>query len=145
MIKTYNPLFHLAIPVDILENAEAFYAGVLGCAVGRRSDEWIDFNFYGHQLTVHLTQGNGANDPTNTVDGKAVPVRHYGIVLDTASWRALSKKIAGAGVEFLIAPCVRFAGKIGEQGTFFILDPAGNALEFKYFNDPDQLFATEGG
>ena len=132
--------FHLAIPVDDLAAAEAFYGGLMGCAQGRRSDDWLDFNFYGHQLVTHLAPDECAGVQTNQVDGKAVPVKHFGVVLTPDDWRALADRLAAAGCEFIIEPGIRFAGEPGEQGTFFLLDPAGNALEFKYFEDMDALF-----
>ena len=139
-MSTLQP-FHLAIPVDDLEKAEAFYGGLMGCETGRRSDEWIDFNFFGHQLVVHLVDKAAERSvPANMVDGKAVPVRHFGVVLQPDAWRDLAAKLDGAGLGFIIAPGIRFAGQPGEQGTFFLLDPAGNALEFKYFEDMDALF-----
>lgn len=134
--------FHLAIPVDDLETAEKFYGGLMGCQKGRFSDAWIDFNFFGHQLVTHLAPEECAAAGTNTVDGKAVPVKHFGVVLPPQAWRALAAKFKAAGMEFVIEPGIRFAGEPGEQGTFFLLDPAGNALEFKYFEDMDALFRT---
>lgn len=133
--------FHLAIPVDDLAAADAFYAGVLGCPRGRRSDEWIDYNFFGHQLVAHLSRTERC-DATNAVDGHDVPVRHFGIVMAPLEWRALAERLRSAGAPFLIDPNIRFKGEPGEQGTFFIRDPAGNALEFKCFDRPEQLFAT---
>lgn len=132
--------FHLAIPVDDLTKAEAFYARLMGCSTGRRSDEWIDFNFFGHQLVTHLVADYLAPIASNMVDGKAVPVRHFGVVLDRAAWQTLAERFTAANTDFIIAPGIRFAGEPGEQGTFFLLDPAGNALEFKYFEDMDALF-----
>ena len=140
-MATLQP-FHLAIPVDDLEKAEAFYGGLMGCQTGRRSDDWIDFNFFGHQLVTHLTADKPTDTPTNQVDGKDVPVQHFGIVLAPGTWRDLAAKLEAAGTDFIIAPGIRFAGQPGEQGTFFLLDPAGNALEFKYFEDMDALFRT---
>jgi extradiol dioxygenase family protein len=134
--------FHLAIPVDDLEAAEAFYSGVMGCVQGRRSDQWIDFNFYGHQLVTHLAPDECSRARTNQVDGKAVPVKHFGVVLTPKDWRDLADRFQEAGTTFIIEPGIRFAGEPGEQGTFFLLDPAGNALEFKYFEDMDALFRT---
>ncbi len=134
--------FHLAIPVDDLIAAEAFYGDLIGCPRGRRSDQWIDFNFYGHQLVTHLAPEECGKAATNEVDGKAVPVKHFGLVLSPDDWRDLADKLAAAGTEFIIEPGIRFAGEPGEQGTFFLLDPAGNALEFKYFEDMDALFAA---
>ena len=133
--------FHLALPVDDLAAAEAFYGDVLGCPQGRRSDHWIDFDFFGHQVVTHLAPAECAAAATNAVDGDAVPVRHFGVVMAPADWRALSERLAARGVDFLIAPKVRFEGEPGEQGTFFVRDPAGNALEFKCFADMAQLFA----
>ena len=134
--------FHLALPVDDLAKAEDFYSGVMGCEQGRRCEHWIDFNFFGHQLVTHLAPEECAAAATNEVDGHDVPVRHFGVVLDPADWRALADRLEAAGVNFIIAPNIRFEGKPGEQGTFFLLDPAGNALEFKCFKDPGQLFAA---
>lgn len=134
--------FHLALPVDDLKAAEAFYGDLLGCSRGRRSDAWIDFDFYGHQLVTHLSPGECAAAATNAVDGHDVPVRHFGVVLDPEEWRELADRLQAAGADFIIEPNVRFAGEAGEQGTFFIRDPAGNALEFKCFKDRSQLFAT---
>jgi len=132
--------FHLAIPVDDLAAAEAFYGAVMGCSQGRRSDEWIDFNFFGHQLVTHLAPEECGKAATNTVDGKAVPVKHFGVVLTPEDWRELAQRLKAAKTDFIIEPGIRFAGESGEQGTFFLLDPAGNALEFKYFEDMDALF-----
>lgn len=134
--------FHLAIPVDDLEAAEAFYGDVLGCARGRRSDRWIDFNFFGHQLVTHLSPAACTGAPTSAVDGEDVPVRHFGVVLPPDDWKRLAARLEKAGADFIIAPNIRFKGEAGEQGTFFIRDPAGNALEFKCFNDLRQLFAV---
>ncbi len=134
--------FHLAIPVDDLSAADVFYHGILACSHGRRSDRWIDYNFFGHQLVVHLSPEDCARAQTNQVDGKAVPARHFGVVLKKTDWAALAAKLTDAGAAFLIEPGIRFEGDPGEQGTFFLLDPAGNALEFKYFDDLEQLFAA---
>jgi len=138
-----NHPFHLAITVNDLVAAENFYGKVLGCAMGRRSDCWIDFNLYGHQLVCHLTDGHVAKElPANYVDGKQVPVPHFGVVLDWNEWDTLAARLQSANVRFIIEPTVRFAGLIGEQATMFFADPAGNMLEFKAMRDPDQLFAT---
>lgn len=134
--------FHLAIPVNDLGAAEAFYGALFGCPTGRRSDQWIDFNFFGHQLVTHLAPEECGQAVTNAVDGQAVPVKHFGVVLSPSDWRALAARLEAAGTDFIIAPGIRFAGEPGEQGTFFLLDPAGNALEFKYFEDMDALFRT---
>lgn len=133
--------FHLALPVDDLTRARAFYGGLLGCPEGRSAPKWVDFDFFGHQLSVHLRPEECAAARTNPVDGDAIPVRHFGVVLPWAEWVALHTRLSAAGVEFLLEPKVRFAGKIGEQGTFFLTDPAGNALEFKTFRDMTRLFA----
>jgi extradiol dioxygenase family protein len=132
--------FHLAIPVNDLAAARGFYHGVLGCAEGRSSDRWVDFDFFGHQLVAHLCEARGA-EPTNAVDGKAVPVRHFGLVLDWGDFPAVERRLRAAGLGFLIEPYTRFEGQPGEQRTLFVLDPAGNALEFKSFRDPAALFA----
>lgn len=136
------PPFHLAIPVDDLQAAEAFYGDLLGCRRGRRSETWIDFDFFGHQLVTHLSPGACAGAPTNPVDGENVPVRHFGVVLTPTEWETLARRLETAGAPFLIEPTIRFEGEAGEQGTFFVRDPAGNALEFKCFQDLKQLFAV---
>lgn len=133
--------FHLAIPVDGLAAARAFYGGLLGCPEGRSADQWVDFDLHGHQLVAHLSPQAVRRRATNPVDGEAVPVPHFGVVLTMDEWRALAERLTGAGVEFVIAPTVRFAGTAGEQATMFLLDPAGNALEFKAMADPAKLFA----
>ena len=139
-----QPRFHLAIAVDDLVAARAFYGATLGCAEGRSSSTWIDFDFGGHQLVVHrLAQPDRvATRGHNAVDGDAVPVPHFGLVLDLAAWHALADRLVAAGTGFDIAPHVRFAGEPGEQATMFLHDPAGNALEFKAFADIGQLFAS---
>lgn len=135
------PRFHLAFPVDDLAAARAFYVGVLGCAEGRASDQWADFNFHGHQIVAHLAPGEAGRAATNAVDGDDVPVRHFGLILPWADWEALAARLKAAGAVFIIAPHVRFAGRPGEQATMFLLDPAGNALEFKAFRREDEIFA----
>lgn len=135
-----NP-FHLAIPVDDLAAARQFYGEVLGCPVGRSSDSWIDFNFHGHQLVVHKAPKSAIH--RNPVDGDDVPVPHFGLVLDWPAWEALGERIKAAGVKFELEPHLRWAGRPGEQGTFFLFDPAGNALEFKALRNPAHLFATQ--
>ncbi len=132
-----NP-FHLAIPVDDLAAARVFYGDVLGCGEGRSSERWIDFDFGGHQLVVHLAPRSAIT--RNPVDGDAVPVPHFGMVLDWPAWEALAERIRAAGVAFELEPHVRFEGKPGEQGTFFLFDPAGNPLEFKAMRNPASLF-----
>ena len=135
------PPFHLAFPVNDLAAARAFYGGVMGCPEGRSSDEWIDFDFYGHQIVTHLAPDSG-DRAHNPVDGHNVPVPHFGVVLTMPQWQDLTERMEAAGTEFVIAPTIRFKGEAGEQATMFFRDPAGNALEFKAFADPAQLFAT---
>ena len=139
-MKKINP-FHLAFPVDNLDQARAFYGGVLGCTEGRSSDQWIDFDFFGHQLVAHLAPRT-AKAHHNPVDGHDVPVPHFGVVLDWDDFDALADRIRTGGIRFAIEPYIRFQGKVGEQATMFFYDSAGNALEFKAFRDPTQLFAT---
>ena len=136
------PPFHLAFPVDDLAAARGFYEGVLGCRVGRTDPHWIDFEFFGHQITAHLKPEETAGARTNAVDGDQVPVRHFGAILDWPDWEALGFRLRAAGISFLIEPHVRFKGEIGEQGTLFVKDPAGNALEFKSFRDKARIFAS---
>lgn len=136
--------FHLAVPVHDLAAARSFYGGLFGCPEGRSAREWVDFDFFGHQLVAHLDPARRAFTPpshTNEVDGHDVPVPHFGVVLGWEDWQALAGRLAAAGVRFVIAPGIRFAGEIGEQATFFLNDPSGNALEFKSFRDPARLFA----
>lgn len=132
--------FHLAIPVQDLAQAEAFYAGLLGCPIGRRAERWIDFDLGGHQISVHQVDLPPGHVPTNEVDGDNVPSRHFGLVLPWAAWEALAERLKSAGVPFRIEPHLRFVGEVGEQATFFIEDGNGNALEFKSFRDPGKLF-----
>ena len=134
--------FHLAIPVDDLEAAKSFYCDVLGCGTGRMSARWIDLDFFGHQVTLHLVDTTAAGSDTNPVDGDNVPARHFGIVLEMDAWTELARRLEVAGTEFMISPRIRFRGEVGEQATMFFHDPSGNALEFKSFADPAQLFAT---
>lgn len=134
--------FHLAVPVTDLVAAEEFYCGVLGCRKGRSAPRWIDLDFFGHQVSLHLVDEHDDVAPTNPVDGDSVPSRHFGVILDMDDWRALSQKLEDAAYEFLLPPRIRFEGEIGEQATLFITDPSLNALEFKGFADSTQLFAT---
>ncbi len=134
--------FHLAFPVDDLGAARRFYGDLLGCPEGRSSERWIDFDLRGHQIVAHLAPEAVRARASNAVDGEDVPVPHFGLVLGMAEWRDLAARLEAAGTDFVIAPTVRFAGQAGEQATMFLLDPAGNALEFKAMADPDQLFAT---
>ena len=135
-----RPRFHLAFPVRDLAEARAFYGGLLGCAEGRSSSEWVDFDFHGHQIVAHLAPAL-ESVATNPVDGENVPVRHFGVILDLAAWRTLADRLEAAGVDFIIPPQVRFQGQPGEQATLFFLDPSGNALEFKAFADDARVFA----
>jgi extradiol dioxygenase family protein len=135
------PLFHLAFPVRDIAEARRFYGDLLGCPEGRSSNEWVDFNFYGHQVVAHLAPEECGNASTNEVDGDSVPVRHFGAILPMADWEALADKLRTAGTRFVIEPHVRFKGQVGEQATMFFLDPSGNALEFKAFGDISQVFA----
>lgn len=135
------PRFHLAFPVRDLAEARAFYGGLLGCPEGRSSDEWVDFDFYGHQIVTHLSPAEVGHKDTNTVDGHDVPVRHFGAILEPAQWDALAAKLTAAGTRFVIEPHTRFKGEAGEQSTMFFLDPSGNALEFKAFADDAMVFA----
>jgi extradiol dioxygenase family protein len=139
------PRFHLAFPVRDLAEARAFYGGLLGCAEGRSSNEWVDFDFYGHQIVTHLappeTLGEVGHRSTNAVDGHDVPVRHFGAILSPGDWDALAQRLTAAGTQFVIEPHTRFKGEAGEQSTMFFLDPSGNALEFKAFADDAMVFA----
>ena len=132
--------FHLAIPVSNLEACRLFYHEVLGCEEGRRSDQWVDFNFFGHQLVIHETSII-SDEISNPVDGKSIPVPHYGIVLDMKTFENLSESLRNKNLTFIIEPYIRFKGQIGEQATMFFKDPSGNAIEFKAFKNMDQLFA----
>jgi extradiol dioxygenase family protein len=136
-----TPLFHLAFPVRDIAEARSFYGDLLGCPEGRSSNEWVDFNFYGHQVVAHLAPDECGNASTNDVDGDSVPVRHFGAILPMADWEALADKLRAADTRFVIEPHVRFKGQVGEQATMFFLDPSGNALEFKAFGDISQVFA----
>jgi hypothetical protein len=135
--------FHIAFPVRDLDAARRFYGGVLGCPEGRSSANWIDFDLYGHQIVAHLKPAaTEAPAHSNAVDGHDVPVPHFGVVLDMQRWRELAERLKAVGTAFVIEPYVRFEGQVGEQATMFFLDPSGNALEFKAFADPAQIFAT---
>jgi extradiol dioxygenase family protein len=133
--------FHVAIPVHNLDECRTFYRDVLECSEGRSSDHWVDFDFFGHQLVIHYKPKSEEDLHTNPVDGKNVPVPHYGVVLEWDTFQSFSKKMEEKGIDFVIAPYIRFKGEPGEQATMFFLDPAGNALEFKAFKDMGQLFA----
>ncbi|MEL7319616.1 MAG: VOC family protein [Pseudomonadota bacterium] len=135
------PPFHLAFPVHDLDETRAFYGNLLGCTEGRSSEQWIDFDMHGHQITAHLS-GEAGDRASNPVDGHDVPIPHFGVVLTMEDWRALADRLEAARVDFLMEPTIRFEGKPGEQATMFIRDPSGNALEFKAFADVEQLFAV---
>jgi uncharacterized protein len=135
------PPFHLAFPVHDIAVARAFYGELLGCPEGRSSDEWVDFNFYGHQIVAHLAPEECGHRNTSAVDGHNVPVRHFGAVLSMADWEAQAARLKAAGTAFVIEPYIRFKGEPGEQATMFFLDPSGNALEFKAFANLGNLFA----
>ena len=137
------PRFHLAFPVTDLAQARRFYGDFLGCAEGRSSDDWVDFDFHGHQIVAHRVAAAAMTDATSLVDGQRVPVRHFGVILDLPAWEALEARLKGTGVRFVVEPYVRFKGLPGEQATLFFLDPFGNALEFKAFGDIDRLFAKQ--
>ena len=136
-----RPRFHLAFPVRDLAEARAFYGQLLGCQEGRSSDEWVDFDFFGHQIVAHLSPSEASGEGHNLVDGEAVPVRHFGVILEMPDWRALATKLKAAELDFVIEPGIRFEGEAGEQATLFIRDPSGNALEFKAFADVAMVFA----
>ena len=138
-IKNPRP-FHLAFPVLDLEEARDFYVNTLGCSIGRESDQWIDFNLYGHQVVAHLSPNEIKDESRNQVDGDEVPVRHFGVILENNEWQKLVDRLKTKGEDFLIEPRVRFEGKSGEQRTLFILDPSGNALEFKSFEHDGHIF-----
>lgn len=145
LTPTTNPAmmspFHLAFPVHDIALARKFYGELLGCPEGRSADDWVDFNFYGHQIVAHLAPGETGAAQRNAVDGHGVPVRHFGIVLPMAEWEAMAARLRAQGVEFVIEPYIRFKGEPGEQATMFFLDPSGNALEVKAFANIEMLFA----
>ena len=133
--------FHVAIPVHNLEECRKFYRDVLNCEEGRSSDHWVDFNLFGHQLVIHYKPKAQEETHHNPVDGKQVPVPHYGVVLPWDMFDSFAEDLRSKGVQFVIEPYIRFKGEVGEQATMFFEDPAGNALEFKAFRNMDQLFA----
>ena len=134
------PRFHLAMPVHDLAAAREFYGEVLGCPEGRSDDHWIDFDLFGHQFVAHLSS-TATRRITNPVDGDDVPVPHFGVLLSPTAWHSLAERLRAAGTTFVIEPHTRFVGEVGEQSTMFLLDPSGNALEFKAFADDSQVFA----
>ena len=139
---TSLPPFHLAFPVHDLEAARAFYGGLLGCREGRSASDWVDFDFFGHQIVAHLDPAAEPRRHSNPVDGHDVPVPHFGAVLPMDEWQKLAERLEQEGTDFVIAPTVRFRGEPGEQATMFFLDPSGNALEIKAMRDPANLFAA---
>jgi extradiol dioxygenase family protein len=138
---TALPPFHLAFPVHSIAAARDFYGDLLGCPEGRSAEDWVDFNFYGHQIVAHLAPDEIGHRKTSAVDGDAVPVRHFGVVLSMDQWHAAAKTLTTAGMQFIIEPHIRFKGEVGEQATMFFLDPSGNALEMKAFANIESLFA----
>jgi len=138
-----STIFHLAYPVKDIEDTRRFYRDIIGCTQGREADSWIDFDFFGHQVSFHVKPESFATpDATNSVDGKEVPVRHFGAILAWDDWHALRDRLITANTDFVIEPYIRFKGETGEQATMFFRDPSGNALEFKSFKDPSQVFAV---
>ncbi|MGC6537679.1 MAG: VOC family protein [Candidatus Puniceispirillaceae bacterium] len=135
------PPFHLAFAVTDLAKTESFFTELLGCDTGRRAERWIDFDFFGHQITAHLVDSDLPNAETNPVDGEKVPSRHFGAILQWDDWQTLSQRLQKADIDFLIEPQIRFAGEVGEQATMFFRDPSGNAMEFKAFKDEAMIFA----
>jgi len=136
------PRFHLAFPVNNLKSAKIFYTEVLECEVGRESSKWVDFNLFGHQIVAHYSPKDCSIQNKNLVDGDKIPSRHFGVILNWKEWEELSQKINEKSVEFYIKPKIRFKGQKGEQGTFFILDPSGNVLEFKSFKNDSMIFES---
>ena len=135
-----NP-FHLAFPINDIEETKSFYKKHFNCEIGREDKKWVDFDFYGHQLSAHLRPEELKNTKKNSVDGKDVPVRHFGVILEWETWHQLSSKLKENNIDFIIDPYIRFKGEVGEKATMFFLDPSGNALEFKSFKDSSQVFA----
>ncbi|MBA09640.1 VOC family protein [Flavobacteriaceae bacterium] len=133
--------FHLAVPVSNLEDCRTFYRDIIGCEEGRSSEQWVDFNFFGHQFVIHLKPGPVEGLHTNLVDGKAIPVPHFGVVLPWDEFESFSNRLKSKNISFIIEPYIRFKGQIGEQATMFFNDPSGNALEFKSFKNNAALFA----
>lgn len=140
-MKTKNLLpFHLAIPVNDLEKSRNFYKNILGFEEGRSSNHWVDFNFFGHQLVIHYKEKESDDTKTNPVDGKDVPIPHFGVILEWNDFQDFSKKLIEKKINFIIEPYIRFEGLPGEQATMFFKDPCGNALEFKSFKDLNKIF-----
>lgn len=143
MINPSYPRFHLAFPVHDLDQTRTFYKDLLGCLEGRSCEIWVDFDFFGHQITAHLQSSAESSVSTNPVDGEKVPIRHFGVILDWNEWQQLAERLKKHNIEFIIQPQIRFQGKMGEQATLFIKDPSGNVLEFKSFQHEGQIFASE--
>ena len=137
-----NP-FHLAFPINDIEETKSFYKKHFNCEIGREDKKWVDFDFYGHQLSAHLRPEELKNTKKNSVDGKDVPVRHFGVILEWETWHQLSSKLKENDIDFIIDPYIRFKGEVGEQATMFFLDPSGNALEFKSFKDESAIFDSD--
>lgn len=142
MQNSIIPRFHLAFPVKELEQTLIFYRDLLGCKTGRSSDKWIDFDFWGHQVVAHLSPEDAGKSASNQVDGHEVPAKHFGVILEWDEFDRLARKLKDHGQKFVIEPYIRFKGEAGEQATMFLLDPSGNALEFKAFKDESQIFAV---
>ena len=136
--KTLRP-FHLAFPITDIEKTKEWYTGILGCTIGRESEQWIDFNFFGHQISGHLTTQRNVL-PTNQVDNKKIPIRHFGIILSFSDWQNLANRLTSLEIDFVVKPYIRFKGKKGEQSTLFIKDPSNNYLEFKAFKNDEMVF-----
>lgn len=134
--------FHVAFPVNDLEATHTFFKEVLGCKIGRTSERWIDFDLYGHQITAHLTDQKIEEPPANPVDGKQVPIKHFGVILEWNQWHELAENLQKKAIDFVIEPYIRFKGERGEQATMFFLDPSGNALEFKSFKNDSAIFQS---
>ena len=137
-----HALFHLAFPVTDLKATREFYVGILGCIEGRYAERWIDFDFFGHQVSAHLVEGEIISRGSNAVDGDSIPIPHFGAILDITNYERLQHKMEQLNVSFIVAPRIRFAGQPGEQRTMFVRDPSGNVLEFKSFADMSKVFAT---
>ena len=133
--------FHLAFPVKSLGVTKMFYNEVLGCDIGRASEKWMDFDFFGNQISAHVSSSEIVDKEKSLVDGKEVPLRHFGVILDLEQWNELAEKLKVAGVEFVLEPQVRYKGEVGEQHIMFLYDPSGNALEFKAFSNPEEIFS----
>lgn len=136
-----NAQFHLAFPVKSLGVTKMFYNEVLGCKIGRHSENWMDFDFFGHQISAHVSNKEILDSETSDVGGRQVPLRHFGVILNLDLWKDLAEKLKVAGIEFVLDPQVRYKGEVGEQHIMFIYDPSGNALEFKAFTHPDEIFS----